>query len=178
MGTQKIYLKEQIWNAVFDRHGIVIPFHEIGGDIGGIKLDSERDAEKIADIEDHIKSRTGGIWASTEAEYEGKKKVPLWRQSAPHSDLLQVFRPQRQPPEAGDTAVTVKADVVPPAPSGQRAAPIPIADSIAELLTKPTVGVPADSEPPPAISPKTRIGRASQSKVPSPLSEPAPIAAS
>jgi len=174
MGTQKIYLKEQIGNAVFDRHNVVIPFHEVGSDIGGIKLDSERDAEKIEDIEKHIKNRVGGIWASNEAEYEGKKKVPLWRQSMPQSDLLQVFQPRRQPqpPVAGDAVAAAKADAVPPAPSGKRSAPIPFGDAIAELLTKPTKGVPADTEAPPAVSPKTRIGRASQGKTPEPITAP------
>ncbi len=173
--SQVIYLKEQIGNAVFDRKGSVIPFHEVGGDFGGIKLDTERDAETIEDIEGHIKNRTGGIWKANEAEYLKKKTLPLWKQSMPQSEPIRAFKP-RTSPVVGDAAAVDKP--AQPAPGPYPPAP-PISPLMGQMLTQPGLSVPGKQEGgepaqvPAAPAVKPRMGR----RRPAEKTEPVPAAA-
>jgi hypothetical protein len=119
MGEQKIYLKELANNAVYDSKGRVIPFHQVGDDIGGIKLDTERDAEMISEIEKHIKAKTGGIYAATEGQYADVSKKPVFVQSQPQSEPLRVFsnnKVQPTAPQAVDAAAANQPPAIPPKP--------------------------------------------------------------
>lgn len=169
MGTQVIYLKEQVNNAVFDRNKQVIPFHEIGSDFGGIKLDSERDAALIEDIEKAIAEHRGGVYKSSEAEYEKKKQEPIWRPSVSASDPLRVFSPPRQPQTVPDAPVAVGKPAAPPAPA---TVPNP-AMAIAQELSRTPLSAPVEQDAAntemanllkqPVAKP--RMGRATQAKV-------------
>lgn len=172
MGEQVIYLKEQLGNAVLDRNGKVIPFHALGGDYGGIKLDSDRDKDMIADIETAIKEHRGGIYKSNDAEYEKKKEIPRWQPSVSQSDQqLRVFSPPRQRPAVPVAPAAEGKPSAQPAASGVRPAPIPFGDLVAQQLTQPVakeagssgvVQAPVDAEK--SAAPKPRMGRASQAK--------------
>lgn len=169
MGKQIIYLKEQFSIALFDRNNAPIPFHEVGDDIGGIKLDSERDKERIEDIEKAIGEHRGGVYLATEEQYNDLKKKPIWRPSNPTSEPLAVFRPNRINPVSARQEDVAAADSQSVPPSR----PIPgINPAAAAMLTQP--GKPAEMTPsesgaaPPSAPPrivKPRVGKASQKTV-------------
>jgi hypothetical protein len=185
--SQVIYLKEQIGSALFYKVGEepkVIPFHEVGSDIGGIKLDTEVETDKpiIDALNQCIKDRVGGVWLSSDAEYEAKKKLAPWRPSNPVSEPLKVFRPQHPKP------VTDRPEDV-AAANGEafvQSRPGPTVNpALAQSLTAP--GAPAGPSPaesgaePPSAPPKIakpRVGKASQVRKAAPTPpETAPAAA-
>lgn len=173
--SQVIYLKEGVGNVVFTRDHKPIPFHEVGSDIGGIKLDTERDSEMIDELNELIKQKSGGVWLSNDAEYDSKKKLPVWRPSNPVSEPLKVFQPNRLKP-VSDRPEDVAAAAEPSIRPGPTLSP-----ALAQDLTKPGKPAlpPAESgEAPPSAPPvnlKPRVGRASVK--PKPATEIAPAAA-
>jgi hypothetical protein len=167
---QLIFLKEQIGSAIYYKPNgpsgpdKLIPFHEVGDDIGGIKLESDRaeDQPVIERLQECITTRTGGVWLSNDAEYNSKKKQPIWRPSNPVSEPLKVFRPNRlQSVSDRPEDVAAVAEPVRPPPS--------LNPRLAQDLTKPGKPAipalpPAESgqEPPPAVpvNLKPRVGKA------------------
>ena len=182
---QVIYLKEQFGNAVFYKPGNngepakPVPFHEVGDDIGGIKLDDALPENQplIDALNQMITDRVGGVYLATEAQYDALKKKPVWRPSNPASEPLKVFQPnRRQPVTARPEDVAAAADQ----PLAQPNRPIPSLNPVvAADLTRP--GKPAVSpaesgaEPPaaPPVNLKPRVGRASVKSKPATETAPA-----
>jgi hypothetical protein len=172
--SQLIFLKEQANSPIYYKPDgdkgpdKMIPFHEVGDDIGGIKLDDEREQDKpiIDALNECIREHRGGVYLATEGQYSDVLKKPIFKPSNPVSEPLKVFRPNRlQPVSDRPEDVAAVAEPVRPIPS--------INPRLAQELTKPG-GVPAlppaesGAEPPsaPPVNLKPRIGKATVKPTP------------
>lgn len=91
------YFRKELFSSVFIVAGAPVPFEQLDGNRGVIKLDEEKDASLIAALNEAADRRRGGIVKITEQEYTEKKSLHPLKASVQPSQKLRVVPPVVQP---------------------------------------------------------------------------------